>query len=369
VALADGDLDAHGALAGPPMTLSVIVGYVVAAAFLGLYVHARTRDARMLRNGVFLSIAVLLALTTTAGLLARTVPAAAVVLGLLASLAPLAILVLGVFLIANGVLMLRREGRSLGNLLSLALGVVVIVLPLAVVAGYVVLTSYREPPVWLIVLASAGLLAVLLSLDAAGTFVAFGLYAVVYARLRHTGSPDAVIVLGSGLVHGDVPPLLRSRLDRAVAVYRAAPAGRRPVLVPSGGQGPDEPRPEGEAMAEYLVAQGVDPADVVPETASRNTRQNLEFSMALLAERGRTDRVLVTTNNYHVLRAAVLARKTGSSAQVIGSRTAPYYVPSAFLREYLAVVVEHRWLNLVACVPLVLLAAYALWSGLVGAGS
>ncbi|WP_260855847.1 YdcF family protein [Curtobacterium sp. 9128] len=355
---------ATGAVA-PAMTASVLP-YLVAAGFFALYAVGRVRDPRMLRNGVFLTIAAFLAVTTTAGMLARTVPGAAVVLGAVVALLPLAVLVLGVALIANGVLMLRREGRSLGNLLSLVAGVVVLALPVALVLGYAWLSSVRERPVWLLVLASVGFLAVLLSLYVAGTFVAFALYSVVYARMRRTDHPAAVVVLGSGLVHGDVPPLLRSRLDRALAVYRSAPAGRRPLLVPSGGQGRDEPRSEGTAMAEYLVAQGVPAEDVVPETASRNTRQNLEYSMALLTERGRAERVLVATNEYHVLRAAVLARQVGLDAQVVGARTARYYVPSAFIREYVAVVLEYRWLNALACVPLVVLAAYALWSGLSG---
>ena len=53
------------------------------------------------------------------------------------------------------------------------------------------------------------------------------------------------------------------------------------------------------------------------------------------------------TNNYHVLRTAVLARQTGTDTQVVGSPTARYYVPSAFLREFVAVVVEHRRLHLI----------------------
>jgi len=33
----------------------------------------------------------------------------------------------------------------------------------------------------------------------------------------------------------------------------------------------------------------------------------------------------------------------------------------AFLREFVAVIVEHRWLNLIACAPFVLFTAFLLW--------
>jgi uncharacterized SAM-binding protein YcdF (DUF218 family) len=96
---------------------------------------------------------------------------------------------------------------------------------------------------------------------------------------------------------------------------------------------------------------------VLPETASRSTRENLVLSGRVLADAGRTGPTLVVTNNYHVLRAALLARDTGSDADVVGSPTAAYYVPSAFLREWVAVMVEHKLLNVLLVAPFVVLFA------------
>jgi len=78
---------------------------------------------------------------------------------------------------------------------------------------------------------------------------------------------------------------------------------------------------------------------------------------------GRDGSTLVVTNDYHVLRAALLARSIGSDAQVVGSPTATYYVPSAFLREYVAIMVEHRRLNAAAVgVVIALVGLAAVWS-------
>ena len=86
-------------------------------------------------------------------------------------------------------------------------------------------------------------------------------------------------------------------------------------------------------------------ARILVEDRARNTRENLIFSQELLPEP--TTRVLVVTNTYHVFRAAMLTRDLGLDAKVVGSRTARYYVPSAFLREFAAVMKEYLRLNVV----------------------
>lgn len=334
----------------------------IALVFFLLFVASRRRDARRFRNGVFLLMAGGFAVVALSGLLVAAFPPLVFVFVIAAVLVPVLVLALAVFAIANGVTMLRSEGRSLGNLLSLLVGVGLVLVPVAAVSVVVVGQASRSAALGDVAL-GIGIAITFVAGYAALTFAAFTLWSLVYARPRVREQPDALIVLGSGLIRGEVPPLLRSRLDRALAIYRATPAGvRRPVLVPSGGQGADEPRPEGAAMAEYLIAQGADPADVHPETESRSTRENLVLSGRVLADTGRTGPTLVVTNNYHVLRAALLARDTGSSADVVGSPTAAYYVPSAFLREWVAVMVEHKLLNLLFVAPFVVLLASLLVS-------
>ena len=115
-------------------------------------------------------------------------------------------------------------------------------------------------------------------------FLVFLSYAWVYGRSTRHEHPAAVVVLGSRLIDGRVPPLLRARLDRAIEVHRETEP--KPLLIPSGGQGPDESRPEGEAMAEHLLASGVPAADVVPEPRALNTAQNLEYSRRIQVEAG-----------------------------------------------------------------------------------
>lgn len=111
------------------------------------------------------------------------------------------------------------------------------------------------------------------------------------------------------------------------------------MIVPSGGQGPREDLPEGVAMADYLRGKGVGEDRILVEDRARTTQENLQFSRALLPDPDAP--VLVVTTSYHVFRTALLTRRLGMDARVHGARTAAYYVPSAFLREWVAVMRQH----------------------------
>lgn len=296
----------------------------------------------MLRNGIVLVAACWFALLGVAEILAQWFPWTSwIALGFVA-LTPLAVLVLAGFLIANGVTMLRHEGRSLGNLLSLVTGVALLVLPLLAV----LLVLSMNP----LAIGLAALLFFLCSYFGV-VFVVFLAYALAYGRMKQRTDPDAVVVLGSQIINGKVPPLLQSRLDKGLDIYQGAPIGATPLLIPSGGQGPDESVAEGVAMARYLVDAGVPAHDVVAEDKAVNTAQNLQFSAALARDHSRGDALVVVTNNYHVLRAALLSRKLGLDAEVVGSPTARYFLPSAFLREFAAILVEHKTLHAIMCLP------------------
>src|SRR5699024_10810806 len=110
-------------------------------------------------------------------------------------------------------------------------------------------------------------------------FAAFIAASLLYRWRPIRNAPEAIIVLGSGLINGNVPPLLAARLDRGIAVYQKFDGS--PVIITSGGQGADEPRAEGTAMREYVLDQGISPDSVIAETESRNTSENLRFSRKL----------------------------------------------------------------------------------------
>ncbi|MDT7800110.1 MAG: hypothetical protein QOI78_3543 [Actinomycetota bacterium] len=294
------------------------------------------REPRRLGNAVWLGVALLLIgawLLREALHLDWLTPVVAV---LLAAIAVIVALVLPAALIFNGAQMWRKEGRSKGNLLSLALGVGLITLevlffaPLgrwgtALVAIAIVLTGYF------------GFL-----------FVSLLVYSVLYSRVGRHRDVEAIIVLGCGLAGDRVPPLLAGRLDRAIRLYEREPA--RPLLVVSGGKGPGESVTEAEAMHGYLRERGVPEDRIRLENQATTTEENLRLSAALLPQAGRAGRVLAVTSNYHVFRTAVECRRLGLPIHATGSPTARYFLPSALLREFAALILHYRRTTIAACV-------------------
>ena len=298
------------------------------------------REPRRLRAAALALLVGWFALSVTVEAVTYFLPGAGLLVLVVLALLPLSVFVLAAMLVRNGLRMVRREGRSLGNSLSLLAGIALFVLP--VVAVLLVLS--QEPVAW-----AAALLILWGSAQLGVQFAIFYTFTALYERRPPRPDPDAVVVLGSGLIRGKVPPLLRSRLDRGRQMAETTAASTLPLLITSGGKGPDEPRSEGEAMAEYLVESGYARGEVLAETRSRSTEQNLRFSRALADERpdARGRQLLVVTNGYHVPRTALLSRRIGVDADVAGAPTARYFVPSAYIREFIAVLRMHTVLNVV----------------------
>ncbi|GAA2172680.1 hypothetical protein GCM10009846_11600 [Agrococcus versicolor] len=344
-----------------PLTLALaIVGIVLAV-----------RDPRRLAPGVLLTLAATSLLSLLASSLVDGLEDVGLLLGvddrarvlgqvlLLVGVPTLAGLVLGLALVANGLLMLRRERRSIANALSLAAGVAVVALyalGAVTIAGELAWVAI----VVLLLAAPVGYLGVVL--------VAYLAWSLAYARIAARAPvAAAVVVLGAGLVDGRVSPLLAARVARGVAL---AQEDRRTLLVLSGGQGPDEPRSEAAAMAEHAASLGVAADRLVLEDASTTTEENLRLSRAILDERGLQGPVTVVTSDYHAFRAATLLRALGIRGHALGARTARYYLPSALLREYVALLRDHLRVHaaLVAVATLPLVAVVALALGRVLAG-
>jgi uncharacterized SAM-binding protein YcdF (DUF218 family) len=319
-----------------------------ALAFL-VFVVGVAREPRSFGNAVLLGLALALGALGVAERLADAPerPAHLLLWALLLAVA-LGPLLVGCFLVANGVTMIRREPLRPMTLLSLLMGLsVFLVIGLDIAAE-------RAGDLKLSLFATV---ANLVFGYVSFLLVSYVLYAFGYGLLARTGGADFVVVLGAGLrPDGGVPPLLASRLDRGRQVWAGLDrrAGEfKPLLIVSGGKGDDERVPEASAMAAYLTARGF-PADrLLLEDRSRSTEENLLFSKAIMEEIRPGARVTVVTSDFHAFRAALLARRLGIQGQVTGARVAGYYRPSAVLREFAAVFLRYRVINLGICAVLV----------------
>ncbi|MGZ0147986.1 YdcF family protein [Kribbella sp. WER1] len=307
------------------------------------------RDRRLFKNGIFLVLTLMFAgLGVIFAVETVSKPVAVAMVWAIVIAIPVAIAVLAVFLVINGVTMLRRERRRLSNLLSLIVGLGII--------GFVIFSVLVQTIGWEPLAAVRSVLLGVLTYISF-LFLCFLVYAFFYSRVRSSRKVDFVVVLGSGLIGSRVPPLLASRLDRAQQVYqRALRKGRSPRIITSGGQGPGEDIPESHAMAAYLIEHGVPDGEIIREDKSTTTWENLTFSRDLMTELRPQYRCLIVTNNFHAFRAALTARKAKVNGQVVGSPTAAYYWPTATIREFIAILASHPYINGGVCLLIAALA-------------
>ncbi|MGP9488233.1 YdcF family protein [Glutamicibacter sp. 363] len=290
------------------------------------------KDPRRLSNAILLFPLVLGSISLSINLLTSLVPGLGLVLVLVFLLAPLIYLVFAGALIHNGVVMWRREGPRISNLLSLVAGLAVLGLPVLAFAILSINTWWAYAFAFVLFMSSS---------LAACLFSMLLLYAWVQAKFPSKGQGAAVVVLGARTIKGKVTPLLRGRLDRGISLYETA-SEPKPLLVPSGGQGGDEVESEGVSMARYLQEQGIPEAQIMVEDQAKDTIQNLTFSDALVRQQKVEGRLWVVTSDYHAMRAGFASRQLGLDARAFGGKTAAYYRPSAFLRECVAIVRDHK---------------------------
>ena len=191
----------------------------------------------------------------------------------------------------------------------------------------------KRKPVWLNTLQLL-ILAGLLSFTMLFCLVMHGAYDHIISQ------PQVMLVLGCQVKPWGPSILLQDRLDTALGYLEEHP---EISVVVSGGQGPDEPMTEAQAMADYLTGQGIDQARIFLEDQSHNTVQNFQYSKQLLEAEGynlEETEVLVVSNGFHLTRARMLAERVGF--EEVSTLAAPSsHLPSRlkmYVREPLALV-------------------------------
>lgn len=143
---------------------------------------------------------------------------------------------------------------------------------------------------------------------AAGLALVVFLEALVISGMGATAPAgmDYLVVLGANVYATGPSPALTHRVEAVAACLAAHPDA---IIIASGGKGDDEPISEAQCIRDELVKRGVDPARIVLEERSTNTRENIAYSKEIIGDDDA--RIAIVTNNYHVWRSLRMARTAG----------------------------------------------------------
>ena len=145
---------------------------------------------------------------------------------------------------------------------------------------------------------------------------------------------DYIIVLGAHVNGVRLSKALLERTRRALEYLEKNPKTR---AVLSGGQGEGETISEAEAMRRYLEDHGISRERLILEDRSTNTKENLDFSLALIEDLNAP--IGVVTNHFHVFRGVAIGKKCGcKNIYPIPSRYRSWRLVIYIPREILAII-------------------------------
>ena len=159
---------------------------------------------------------------------------------------------------------------------------------------------------------------------ATATVVLIG-WAVSMAMVSRVGrrdearKADAIVVLGAAQYVGRPSPVLRARLDHAIALWRR---GLAPIMIVTGGTGTGDTTSEAAVSQRYVVKHGVPAEAVLLETQGRTTSESMAGVSALMNSQNRRD-VLLVSDPFHMLRLTILARRHGLEPYASPTPTSP----------------------------------------------
>lgn len=157
------------------------------------------------------------------------------------------------------------------------------------------------------------------------------------ARIRSDAKSEYILVLGAG-TRGDEPSIeLKNRLDKAIEVFKENKKGE---IVVCGGKGSDQKFSEAYVMEKYLVENGIDKSNILKEDKSTNTYENIENANNIIKSiEGRKNiRVGIVTNDFHVYRSKLIAKKFGLDPIGIPAKTPLYIIPNHYMKEYFSLI-------------------------------
>ena len=127
---------------------------------------------------------------------------------------------------------------------------------------------------------------------------------------QYTKTVDAIVVMGAAQYDGVPSPLLASRLQHALDLWKQKQA---PVIAVTGGKRAGDRFTEGDTSRRWLTDRGVPAANIIVESVGRSTWESIE-NLSPLLNNANLHSVAVVSSSWHVQRAELSLEELGFRA-------------------------------------------------------
>lgn len=131
---------------------------------------------------------------------------------------------------------------------------------------------------------------------------------------------DCVIVLGAAVYEDKPSPVFEERIRHAINLYKD---GRASKIIFTGGFGNNSKFSESEVGAKYALHAGVPEHNILVETTSHTTQQNL-FNAEYLMQQNALKTAIIVSDPLHLKRALIMAKDLRISAVASATPTSRY---------------------------------------------
>ena len=164
----------------------------------------------------------------------------------------------------------------------------------------------------------------------------FLVFVIADAKRNFREDCDFLMILGGNVFGADTPsPQLLQRMKEAAKYLNENP---HVTAVPCGGCFRDgQKKSEAAIIADFLVSQGISPSRIALEDKSTTTFENFIFASPIIEKLGGKDvnrlRVAFLSSDYHLHRAALIAKMCGIKNPLRVSCPTPAEAYKRYLRE------------------------------------
>jgi uncharacterized SAM-binding protein YcdF (DUF218 family) len=154
---------------------------------------------------------------------------------------------------------------------------------------------------------------------------------------------DAIAVFGAAEYLGRPSPTFHFRLDHAVDLYRMKIA---PIVITlGGGNDKDSGNTEGAVGRDYLLAHGIPFGDIIAETRSTDTEQQVR-RLAAIAREYNLRHIVVVSDGTHLFRIRELCRAAGLDVYTSPRATVGHISSYELAMRYIHEIISYTALKL-----------------------